>query len=350
MSAQLLTQHRKPSAAQVVAHLGGVQAQDYAGAKWSVGIRLSDTGEDAVQRAIAEGEIMRTWVYRGTLHLISTAAAPWLLRLIAPSVIAANQRRYRELGLDETMLKKSNCLIREILESEDLPVARSKICKLLEINGISTGGQKAHYLLQRAGLDGLLCLGPNRGHESTCQPAPIEPGSAQIMKPGQAMMRLGELYFAGHGPAAIQDFSWWSGLPLTLVRKALAGFSSPQPLFGAGKQMWAGEGQTAADPASLKHSVFLLPPFDEYLLGYKDRSAALDPAFVKKVNAGGGMMKPTVIVNGKVAGVWKQTRRKDRIMISVDPFRKLLDREYRVLARAADRYGRFYNTAAELAG
>lgn len=348
MSAQLLTQHQKLSAAQVVAHLGGVQAQDFAGAKWSIGIRLSDADEDAVQRAIAEGEIIRTWVYRGTLHFISAAAAPWLLRLIAPSVIAANQRRYRQLGLNEATLKKSNRLIREILESENLPVARSEICRLLEKKGISTESQRAHYLLQSAGLQGLLCLGPNRGRESTYQPTSIDPGSAQIMKPSQAMTRLGELYFAGHGPAAIQDFSWWSGLPLTLIRKTLAGFSSLQPVIGAGEQMWAGEGRTAADPASLEQSAFLLPPFDEYLLGYKNRSAVLDPKFVKKVNAGGGMMKPTVIVNGKVAGVWKQTRRKDRIVISVDPFRKLLNGEYRVLARAADRYGHFHDTTVEL--
>jgi len=345
--AQLLVGSRGLSATEVVSHLGGIQAQDYSGAKWSIGIRLSEAGEERIEKAIASGAIVRTWSYRGTLHLLSAIDAAWLLPLLAPSVFAANQRRYRELALDDKTFAESRPLIRRILESESRPVPRSRLCELLEKDGIRTEGQRAHYLLQRAGLEGVLCLGPAQGREATYKATTIESRSLQAMDSDQGKAKLIERYFTSHGPATIQDFSWWSGIPVSQVRRLLRSHLLPQSIFSEEKDLWAGKDQPVV-AAYATESVWLLPPFDEYLLGYRNRSAVLDPAFVKIVNAGGGMMKPTLVVNGRVAGIWKQIRRKSKITIFVEPFRELTENEDRLLARAAERYGRFHNTVAEL--
>ena len=112
--------------------------------------------------------------------------------------------------------------------------------------------------------------------------------------------------------------------------------------------MWAGADPRIPAGAAGADSVLLLPPFDEYLVGYSDRGAVLDPAFAKQVNAGGGMIKPTVVVDGRIEGVWKQSRTRDRIMIAVEPFRDLTDREIEGLQRAARAYGGFHDCEAEL--
>ena len=335
------------SAAGVVSHLGGIQAQDYAGAKWSIGIRLAGAGEERIEKAISSGAIVRTWAYRGTLHFLAAGDAAWLLPLLAPSVFAANQRRYRELGLEDKTFSESKSLIMRILESESRPVPRSELCELLEKDGIRTEGQRFHNLLQRAGLEGVLCLGPAQGRESTYKAPTVDSRSLEAMESDQAQAKLIERYFTSHGPATIQDFSWWSGIPVSLVRRLLRSHLLPQSIFSEERDLWAWKDQTAA-PVQAAESVYLLPPFDEYLLGYRNRSAVLHPAFTKKINAGGGMMKPTLVVNGQVAGIWKQIRRKSKITIFVEPFRELSENEDRLLAQAADRYGRFHDTVAEL--
>jgi hypothetical protein len=344
MEAQLLQKTKRLLAEEVVAYLGGIQAQDYAGAQWSIGIRLSDAKKDDIERATTEEKIIRTWAYRGTLHFLAAADVSWILGLLAPVLIAANQRRYRQLELNETTFSKSHRLIRGILERRGEPLARSEICAQLEQNDISTQGQRVHYLLQRAALEGLICLGPNRGRESTYRLLSTEGDSSPAVEVSRAPTALVQRYFSSHGPATIQDFCWWTGLPTAVAREALHNVTFLQQIVSGGKELWAGRNQLQGATAS----ALLLPSFDEYLLGYRDRSTALDPAFRKKVNAGGGMMKPVIVLNGKVVGIWKQSKRQDRIQIFVTPFRDLREGEYRAIKQAAERYSRFLKTKVEL--
>jgi hypothetical protein len=218
----------------------------------------------------------------------------------------------------------------------------------LEQEGISTAGQRAYHLLQRAGLEGLLCLGPKQGREPTYRRLSVKADSSSNKELQLAQMALAERYIISHGPARIQDLCWWSGLPLSVGRQALQNTSSLQSINTGGQELWIGRDQSEAIQALDPTIALLLPPFDEYLLGYRDRGAVIDPTLIKRVNAGGGMLKPTIIVDGKVVGAWKQIRKRDRILISIEPFRELTAGEYRSLVRATDRYGCFYNTEAEL--
>ncbi|UCF96611.1 MAG: AlkZ family DNA glycosylase [Spirochaetaceae bacterium] len=347
MAAQLLHAPEGNSIQQIVAGLGGIQAQDYDGAKWSIGIRLPGSTDADVEKAIANQQIIRTWAYRGTLHFLAAADVSWILPLLAPLVIATNQRRYGQLRLDKTTFEKSNRLIRRFLEAEERPRTRNEICTLLEKQGISTQGQRAPYLLQRAALAGLICLGPNRGRESTYMSLPRQNESAGF-NTTDALTMLAERYFTSHGPATVHDFCWWSGFPASLAWQALGNASFLHSITTGNNKLWTGRDQQGAVAAPCTQSALLLPPFDEYLLGYKDRSAALDPAFAKTVNAGGGMLKPVIIVNGKVVGVWRQNKNKAPRTILVAPFRVLSKDETRAMETIAARYGCFCETSVEI--
>jgi hypothetical protein len=336
----------------VVQWLGGVQAQDYNWAKWSVGLRARDAKEPDVQRAIAGRRVVRTWAFRGTLHLLAAADVSWVVPLLAPIIIAANARRYRQLELDEATFAQSNEVIRHALEGEG-SLVRAEIARTLERAGISAEGQRAPYLLQRAALDGVICHGLPRGREPTYVLLSPWIGSSEDLNRGKTLTTLAGRYLSGHGPATVQDFAWWAGLSVAAARQALEAASSTVRVATEGKQLWAAQQEPPLPgqelpPLSGQQTAQLLPPFDDYLLGYRDRSWALDPAHAKRVNAGGGMPRPTIVLNGEVIGIWKRTIKGDRIIVTQELFRGLDETESTAVEGAARRYGDFYGVPVEI--
>ena len=94
----VLTKCRKP--AQVVSWLGAVQAQDYAGAKWALGLRSTGLDDRSIDRAFNEGSILRTHMMRPTWHFVAPEDILWIQRLTGPRVSALNGLYYRKGGLD----------------------------------------------------------------------------------------------------------------------------------------------------------------------------------------------------------------------------------------------------------
>jgi hypothetical protein len=166
LHSQQLEHTRLEKPIEVVTWLGAVQAQDYAGAKWSIGIRLPDSTDAGIEQAIADNTFFRTWAMRGTLHFVAASDIRWLLALVAPRIIARNARRYSELELDERTLARSNAVLADALQG-GRQLNRSDLLGVLEQNSISTQGQRAAYMLQRASLDGLICQGVMRRNDPT---------------------------------------------------------------------------------------------------------------------------------------------------------------------------------------
>jgi hypothetical protein len=330
---------------ETVHHLFGVQAQDYGWAKWSVGLRLPDAVDDTVERAVAGGEIVRTWLMRGTLHFVSARDAGWLTNLLAPRILAGNKRRYRQLELDDETMARSDDVLGQLLAAGE-PRTRAGIAKALEAAGIAAGGQRAPYLLQHAALSGLICLGPARGREPTYVLLAESIATAENLDRDEALARLARRYFSSYGPATIQDLAWWSGLTVSDARAALN--SARQSLVrvsAGGKELWlADDWEVPADTPP----AHLLPPFDGYLLGYRDRTAVLDPGDTKKVNAGGGMPRPTILVEGKVVGIWKRAFGSNSMEVRAELFHPMEEQKMRALGGAAGRLGAFYEMPVEL--
>lgn len=306
----------------VLDHLGAIQGQDYYGSKWAIGLRYQGSTETEIDRALSSGGIIRTWLFRGTLHFTSTAFARQVLPLIAPRLIKGAAGRSRQLGLDEAILKKAMRNIVNELERHGA-LTRENVYELLNRIGISSDGQRGCHILWRTALEGLICCGPNKEKEQTFVLLPNDASRNTTMGQEELIFKLLLTYFTSRGPASVQDFLWWSGLRATDVKPALEAIRGRLDcIIISGVEYYMVQPQDS-DAAEYER-VFLLPGFDEYLLGYKDRSAVLDADFAPRICPGGnGMFLPTLILHGRVCGVWKRTLRKKEMLIQIQSFKKL---------------------------
>jgi hypothetical protein len=327
----------------VVSRLGALQAQDYAGAKWSLGLRLPDgTTETDIEQAIADRRIVRTWPMRGTLHFVAAADVRWMLELLTPRVIAGSAARQQQLGLDAAVFGRSKELFAAALAGGK-QLTRDEMYRTLEQGGISTASQRGYHILWRAAQDGLICFGPHAGKQPTFVLLHEWVPGAKRRERDEALSELARRYFTGHGPATVQDLCWWSGLTAADAR---AGLDAVKELLTHetvdGKTYWMAAHQPAPPPLDGSPEVYLLPGFDEYLLGYRDRSAALDPQHAPIIVPGNnGVFLPTVVVDGRVAGTWKRTLTKRVARTMAQPFCPLTAAEEEAVTRATARYARF---------
>ncbi len=330
-----------PSA--VVRWLGALQGQDYTGAKWAIGLRLPGSTDVDIEAAIANKVIVRTWALRGTLHLVAAEDLRWLVTLMAPHVLAGTARRFRELGLDEVTLMRSNMLIAHALQ-DGVPRSRSDLFAMLEAHGLTTGGQRGIHRLLRASLDGLIYQGVAQRNVPTFIALDETLPNSKTLTRDEAVVELARRYFTSHGPATQQDFVWWSGLPTADARMALDALKPQLSQENVGDQcywMAATHAMDNADNATIAN-VHLLPGFDEYLLGYRHRSAVLDPHYANRIVPGGnGVFYPTIVSNGRVVGTWKRVFKKGSVVISPQPFTGLTATEHTGFNAAAQRYGEF---------
>jgi hypothetical protein len=340
---QLLAGSTLQTPGEVVAWLGGVQAQDYAGALWSVGLRLPGATTAEVARAIADGTIVRTWALRGTLHFVAGGDVRWLLALLAPHVIAGNARRYHQLGLDDAVFAKSNDVLRTAL-TDGHRRGRRELAVILERSGISAAGQRAPYLLQRATLDLIICQCGVDGREPLFTLLDTWVPSGTRLGREEAAAELVRRYVTSHGPVMLKDIGWWSGLPTATVRSAVDMAAQHLLRTTSGATAYWSASRALGNVASFAH---LLPPFDDYVLGYQDRRPQLDAASTKLVNAGGGMPRATVVVDGRVVGTWSKVGGKGQTIVKVQPFSHLSEA---ALGATADRLGSFLKTPLFIAG
>lgn len=326
--------------AEVVAHLGALQAQDYAAVLWAIGLRLQEGVRSDVERAIAERKIVRTWPMRGTLHFVAAPDVRWMLRLLAPRSIAASATRYRAVGLDDATVTRGADLIVRALEGGE-PLTRDAVYAALDRGGISTAEQRGYLLLWRLASEGVICFGPHRAGKPTFVLLDAWIGGGGEFSGDEALAELARRYFRSHGPATVRDFAWWTGLPLGDARTGIAA-SAPALICDTidGTAYWMAPEALDAPPHG--RSVHLLAGFDEYLLGYTDRSAVLDPIHAVMIVPGrNGVFQPTIVVDGQVRGTWKRSGGKSKAMVTPLFFDPMPEGHDEALPLAIERYARF---------
>ena len=339
---QQIAQPRLHTPAEVVGWLGAIQGQDYTGAKWSIGLRLPGSTDAEIEQAIAGQQILRTWLMRGTLHLAAAMDVRWMLELFGQRQIAQSQRRYRELELEEPILKRSSEILVEALAGGK-QLTRRQLLPILEANGISNEGQRGIHMLQRASLEGLIVQTVAKGNnDSTFMLLDEALPDAPTLSRDAALAELVYRYFTSRGPATLQDFAWWSGLLMVDVR---AGFEAVKDqLVEAvidGISYWYVP-TTVPEPAP-SPTAYAPPGFDEYLLGYKVRDVVLDPHHATKVCPGrNGIFFPTIVIDGRVVGTWKRAFKKGQIIITTTPFEALSDHEIDAFATAMQHFGDYH--------
>jgi hypothetical protein len=297
-----------------------------------------------VEQALVDRRIVRTWMYRGTLHYVAVADLGWLTALLAPTIIRKNARRYRQLELDGPHFVASQRVMLRALEDRGA-MTRREIGQRLEAEGISAEGQRLPYLLQRAALDGLICHGETRGKETTYVLLKGWGGGHGPAGRDELLGRLAGRYLGSHAPATRQDFAWWSGLGAAEARQAIESTPSAASFEYAGVEYWLTRELCDEDVPRGAH---LLPPFDGYLMGYRDRDLVLDPANARRVNAGGGLPKPTVLLDGRVAGVWRRESTRSGMAIEVAFFDDPGSRERQLVEAAASLFGEYSGSGAQV--
>jgi hypothetical protein len=312
--AQRLRSHRLSAPARSVtdaaAHMLAVQAQDFAAGRWALGVRTRGAPTRAdVDAALDRGDIVRSWTMRGTLHLVPARDLAWLLSLTAQRQQRAAAGVHRREGLDAAELDRAEQLALAALAGGGR-LTRDELSAVLERGGVVAAGQRGYHLLVALSLRGGVCLGPvvpragGLTHEQYIvrtdewvpeAPAPADPAAEMFAR-----------YIAGHGPAGARDFAWWSGLPLTVARSAAAAAGErvrvvaddPEPRYAAASP--------APRRAASAPAVTALAPFDEYYLSYADRSTVCAADAAARVGPGvNGMVRGTILVEGRVAGTWR---------------------------------------------
>ena len=334
------------TAAEVVAWQGAVQAQDYLGALWGIGLRMQQAAEADVEQALADRTIIRTWPMRGTLHFVPAQDARWMLALLTPRVVAGGTRRYAELGLNDATFARSREVFTAALAGGK-QLTRAEMADALETAGISTAGQRLYHILGRLAQEGVLCFGVRRGRQQTFVLLDEWLPPTRQLTREEGLAELARRYFNSHGPATDRDFAWWIGTPLGDARLGieLAG-QDLEALEVAGQTYWFSAAMAAAADEPL--SAWLLPAYDEYTVGYTDRSALLDPPGQAYVDAGHSILLPTVVIGGKLVGTWRRTVRKRAITVELNLFAPLSADEHRLVQAAADRYTAFFGLPAEV--
>lgn len=328
-------------AADVVQWLGAVQAQDYAAAKWAVALRMPNATEADVERAFDDGDILRTHIMRPTWHFVSPADLRWLLALTAPRVNAACAYYFRSSGLDDSIFTRSNAMLTHTLQGGK-QLTRQELVSALQHAGIANDHLlRSTYLIMRAELDGIICSGPGRGNQFTYALLDERVPPTSTLERDQALAELTGRYFRSHGPATVQDFIWWSGLTTADAKAGLAMITS-QLIHEEidGHTYWF---SAATPPATdLSQTVYLLPNFDEYMVGYTDRSAIFDPAHAHYLDSrSSSLLTHTIVLDGQIVGVWKRALKKDSVILTPTLFTPLNANTTRALAAAADRYATF---------
>ena len=342
LHAQGIAHARFATPEAVVTHLGAVQAQDYAGALWSIGLRLADTQATRadVERAISQRSIIRTWPMRGTLHFIPAIDARWMLELMTPRIIKGAAGRHRQLELDHAAFTRSRSLMTKALK-RDAVLTRNALFAALEAGGVSPAGQRGIHILQRLCMECVLCYGPHSEKQPTFVLFDEWIRTSRKLDRDEALRTMAERFFVSHGPATLRDFIGWTGFTVADAKAGLQlAQSSLERIVTDGGELWMTNDRSVM--TATEQRAHLLPGFDEFMLGYKDRSAALAAKHSSRIVPGGnGMFLSTLVLDGQVCGTWRRTARAKSVEIEAMPFVRLKAAERKAFVAPAERYANF---------
>lgn len=316
-------------AVELVRAMGAIQAQDYAGALWAIGLRSRCETEASIESALAAGTILRTHPMRGTHHFVAQDDIRWLVQLMGPLMLSRTQRRNRELDLDERTLTRAMKAIGRALE-DGSHLTRAGTTAVLKRARISPDGQRLAHIIYRAELEGLVCSGKREGKQITIALLSERAPTAKSRSREDSLRELATRYYVTRGPATRGDFAWWCRLPAADVREAM----DLAKLDSDGTYFTKGPLRSASGPRAL-----LLPPFDEFAVAYRDRSAAGTPPPESKRFGEVTLLGASVVLDGRIVGTWNHTA--NRAAVAISPWTKLTRDHRRFIEEAAARYAAF---------
>ena len=352
MSSLLLTMAPPKAAevsdvADVVSWFGAMQSQDLASGLWSLGARLPGRTQADIEAMLEDRQALRTWPMRGTVHLVPPRDARWMLDLMGARALqgAAGRRAY--LGLSDTDANRAVDVLGSTLAGGGR-LTRAQCLEALTAAGISTAGQLGYHLLWYASQCGVTCMAPNLGKEQTFVLLDDWAPDARVVDRDEALALMATRYFRSHGPTTRQDFAGWTGLTAADAKRGIAGAGEQLVAVTVeGREMIMGadamDSTGGVGVAALaRDEVRALPGFDEYLLGFKDRTLMLDPEHKQAVIPGGnGIFQPTIVRSGRVVATWKRSIGRASVVVEVKPLVRLAAADRTRVERVLQPYGAF---------
>jgi len=336
------------TATEVVARLGAVQSQDYGASKWGVAQRTGGLTDERIEKEIDDGMIVRTHLLRPTWHFVAAADIGWMLALSAPRVHAANAYWYRWLEVDDAVTRRSRTVLTKALR-DGKQFTRAELGQVLTRARIQiTSPQRLACIVMRAELDGVICSGARRGKQFTYALLEERVARPPALQREAALFELARRYFTTRGPATVDDFAWWSGLTKADAKRGVeAAATHLEHESIEGRSYWF---PAAERPVRISGSpAHLLPNYDEYFIGLKDRSA-----FGARLESSGvtprtsALSGHALVVNGQIVGGWRRTLVGRTLLIEPKLLIRLSEAERRAVGVAARRFGRFLALPVEI--
>ncbi len=343
---QQLSGTKLKSPKDIVGWMGAMQAQDYTMAKWAVGVRLPESTDRAIEKAIDEGEIIRTHLLRPTWHLVSADDIYWILELTAPHLKSTMNTTNKILELNESVFSKCKKIFEKALAGHN-HLTRNELMTLLNKAKVSTNSLRSVHIMFHAELEGIVCNGARRGKNNTYALLSERVIKTKALQREEALVKLAKKYFSSHCPATPKDFAWWSGLPAKDVRNAVE-MIKPHFISDTINSETYLFPNSFSLPKKDEYRVYLLPAFDEFLISYKDRTASFPLGNHKRAFTSNGIFRPVIVINGHVTGLWKRTIKKDRVLIETDYFQPHDKSMKGLIEKAAMEFGRFLNMKVEV--
>jgi hypothetical protein len=346
LNSQMLLPGTGRSVHDVVSRMGAMQAQDYTSMKWAIGSRAQGSTEQEVEAALDSGELLRTHVLRPTWHVVSAKDIRWMLDLTAQRILEKMKPRDAQLGLTPALINRSKSILIKVLQ-DGTHKTKEEFNLLWNKASIPTTEYRDAHLLMHAELDGLVCSGTSVGKFRTYALLEERAPKTQLFSRDEALANLATRYFTGHCPATQQDFIWWSGLTVGDAKRALVSIQSEFHTETVGSQTFLFPNERT-DFRIEKDLVHSLPAFDEFIIAYQDRTAALVPEQFQKIVSSNGVFRPALLLDGKVVGVWKRASKKDKLDVEITTFEVLKPKIDLKIREAFLQYGRFHGLKVEV--
>lgn len=325
--------------AKIVDYFACIQAQSLTEASWAIGSRLKSAHHDTVLESIQDDSIIRTWLLKANLNLVTKQDVAWITDLIQPHIKKALEPRLEKAELDaSTVLNSQEIIFRELKQHE--VISQQQLFKVLTDQGISVEGERGYLLLALAAVEKLVVCAAGRSKESefTLFDSVVKDGIRLGRKEGLA--ELARRYFNSRGPALLQDFVWWSGLPFEDIKETIKEISSELSVVKCDGKLYFMTSNVAKREKSV--SLQMLPAFDEYLFAYLDRTPVLDPRFSKAFIPQPNSPLPRILVSrAEIVGTWSLNIAEQKVQLQTRPFRPLLPQEEAEVAEAGKKYLEF---------
>ncbi|HVZ12713.1 MAG TPA: winged helix DNA-binding domain-containing protein [Patescibacteria group bacterium] len=345
LSNQRLLKNTLKNTHEVVSLFGAVQAQDYAMAKWSLAKRAGGATEESVEKDFNDGKILRTHVMRPTWHFVAPEDILWIQELTSDRVKALLAYYNRRVELTPELLKKTNSLLIKSLENKNF-LTRGEIKKILDGVGITTDVQRLAHIVMWAELDGLICSGPRRGKNFTYALVSDRAPSTKRFSKDESLAKLALKYFTSHGPAQLKDFVWWSGLTTRDAQTALDSIKSKLEILTLDSKTYYST-RDLPTPKTQPLTPLLLSVYDEYFIGYTDRSLIYEkndsfPAI------GNALLTCLVFLDGRVVGKWKRVIKPKHVEIKIDLTANINKAQKEAIEQEAEKFANFIDLPAKI--